>query len=63
MLSKLAPNGIDIFFDDIGGELHQKIVNKHMKKDGKVIDLKSSCGQESDNGNALSEMNKLIQWV
>ena len=60
LLAKLAPNGIDMFFDNIGGELHQNVV-KHLKKDGKVIDLKASRCQES--GNDLAELNKLVQWV
>ena len=40
-ISKVAPQGVDIFFDNVGGEFYHKVIAKHMKKYGRV----SICGK------------------
>ena len=39
-IRKLAPEGVEMFFDNVGGEYYVQIINKHMKKYGRV----SLCG-------------------
>lgn len=36
-IAKIAPNGVELFFDNVGGEWYSTIINKHMKKYGKVL--------------------------
>jgi prostaglandin reductase 1 len=35
-ISRVAPDGVDLFFDNIGGDYYIKLINLHMKKYGKV---------------------------
>lgn len=35
-ISGVAPEGVDLFFDNVGGEYYHTIINKHMKKYGRV---------------------------
>ena len=35
-ISKVAPNGVDIFFDNVGGDFFHTVVSKHMKLFGRV---------------------------
>jgi len=39
-ISKVAPQGVDVFFDNVGGDFYHKVIAKHMKKYGRV----SICG-------------------
>lgn len=39
-LTQVAPDGVDCFFDNVGGEYYHTIINKHMRKYGRV----SLCG-------------------
>lgn len=36
-ISKLAPNGVELFFDNVGGEWYHTLINKHMKKYGRAV--------------------------
>lgn len=36
-LSEVAPNGIDIYYDNVGGEFYSTIVNHHMRQNGRVL--------------------------
>ena len=36
-IAKVAPNGVELFFDNVGGEWYHTIISKHMKKYGKVV--------------------------
>ncbi|CAF0705338.1 unnamed protein product [Brachionus calyciflorus] len=36
-LSQVAPNGVDIYFDNVGGDYYHTIINKHMRKGGRVL--------------------------
>jgi len=35
-ISQVAPDGVDVFFDNVGGEFFHTVLNKHMKKNGRV---------------------------
>lgn len=35
-LSQVAPEGVDVFFDNVGGDFFHTVVNKHMRKHGRV---------------------------
>ena len=35
-IAKVAPAGVDLFFDNVGGEWYHTIVNKHMRKYGRA---------------------------
>lgn len=39
-ISQVAPDGVDLFFDNVGGEYYHTIINKHMRKYGRA----SLCG-------------------
>lgn len=36
-LSRVAPEGLDIYFDNVGGDHYHNIINHHMKKYGRVL--------------------------
>ncbi len=36
-ISKVAPEGIDVFYDNVGGEFYHEILTKHMKLNGRVL--------------------------
>lgn len=36
-LSQAVPDGVDIYFDDVGGDFYHTVVNKHMKKNGRIL--------------------------
>jgi NADPH-dependent curcumin reductase CurA len=46
-IQRLAPDGIDIYFDNVGGDFYHTIINKHMKKHGRVL----VCGSTSTYSN------------
>jgi len=35
-IKSVAPDGADVFFDNVGGENYHTIINKHMKKNGRI---------------------------
>lgn len=36
-LSKVAPEGVDVYWDHVGGDYYPNIINKHMKMGGRVL--------------------------
>lgn len=36
-LSKIAPDGVDIYYDNVGGEYYHTTVAKHMKSGGRIL--------------------------
>jgi prostaglandin reductase 1 len=36
-LAKVAPDGVDIYWDHVGDEYYTTVINKHMRKDGRVL--------------------------
>jgi len=36
-ISKVAPDGIDVFYDNVGGEFYHQVLTKHMKLNGRVL--------------------------
>jgi len=36
-LTRVAPGGIDIYFDNVGGDHYHNVINNHMKKYGRVL--------------------------
>jgi NADPH-dependent curcumin reductase CurA len=40
-LSQVAPDGVDIYYDNVGGEFFHTIMNKHMRKFGRILTVGS----------------------
>lgn len=36
-LKKVAPEGVDIYFDNVGGQYYHDIINNHMRRGGRVL--------------------------
>jgi NADPH-dependent curcumin reductase CurA len=36
-IKQVAPEGIDIYFDNVGGDYYHTIINNHMKKRGRIL--------------------------
>ena len=34
---RIAPDGVDIYFDNVGGDYYHTIINHHMRKRGRVL--------------------------
>jgi NADPH-dependent curcumin reductase CurA len=54
--SQIAPDGVDLFFDNVGGEWYHTILNKHLRKYGRA----AICGS-IENYNELEP--KLCMFV
>ena len=36
-LKEIAPDGVDVYFDNVGGEYYTNVINRHMKLGGRVL--------------------------
>lgn len=36
-LSKIAPDGVDIYYDNVGGDYYHTVITKHMKRKGRIV--------------------------
>lgn len=57
-LSKLAPDGIDVFFENVGGEA-SSVVYKHLNKNGRV----AVCGSISNYNCPEDAMPKVTEFI
>lgn len=51
-LSEVAPDGIDIYYDSVGGNLFPQVINNHMKTFGRVLVI-GSIANYNDKDKAL----------
>jgi prostaglandin reductase 1 len=61
-LTEVAPDGIDIFMDSVGGDFYHKIVNDHMKLYGRVMVL-GSIANYNDKDKALVPQTNMTIFV
>ena len=57
-LTQVAPDGVDMFFDNIGGDYYHTIVNKHMRKFGRVAICGSIANYNDVNPQTCKFINK-----
>lgn len=57
-LKKLAPNGIDCYFDNVGGEFTSEVINHHMNRLGRI----SSCGNLSGYNSKQPQLAPVISY-
>ena len=36
-LKEVAPDGVDIYFDNVGGEFYSTIMRNHLRPDGRIL--------------------------
>ena len=40
-INQVAPDGVDIYFDNVGGDFFHTILNKHMRSGGRIMTVGS----------------------
>lgn len=57
-ISKLAPEGVDVFFDNVGGEFYHTVMAKHMKRYGRI----SCCGSIENYNDAKPKLYPAVNF-
>lgn len=57
-ISSVAPDGADIFFDNVGGEYYHTIINKHLKRYARV----SLCGSIENYNELQPKLYPATNW-
>ena len=55
-ISKVAPDGVEVFFDNVGGDFYHTIMAKHMKRYGRV----SLCGSIENYNDKTPKLCKIF---
>lgn len=58
-LKKLAPNGIDCYFDNVGGEFSSEVIMNHMNLNGRI----SCCGNLSGYNSEQPQIGPLFSFA
>jgi len=58
-ISKVAPEGVEMFFDNVGGDWYQTILLKHMKRYGRVL----ICGSIENYNDKNPKLYPATNWV
>lgn len=60
-LKKLAPNGVDCYFDNVGGQLTSSVIT-HMNEYGRVSVCGSISAYHSDEQQLVPDIQKFFNW-